>query len=400
MFMISNTINIPDKIYLGDAILYYPRFSDKEYERRNYLVKKLMGEKDLDALLIYSTSPSNGAIHYLTNYVTRAPTYLVYPLEGEPILILNFYNHIPCAFSMSIVRDIRWHGNDPVNALTKALSERNLVRSRIGVVGYESIPYKIIEGLRRSLPHNIFIDVSKEYNSIRWIRSEEELEWFRISAQLTDRAMETLKEAIRPGISEFELNAEVYRSVIREGGDIWISYISSTDMDNPDLFVPWQFPRNRRIKKGDVIITEISANYYTYITQLHRPFSVGIEPSQIYRKLFEVALETFYRVVKVLRPGATTNDVINAASIIEEYGFSIYDSLVHGESGKYPEIGTMSSPHVKESFIFRENMVLVVQPQPITKDYKAGIQLGATVVVKEGGAEILNKYPFEFITCY
>jgi len=60
----------------------------------------------------------------------------------------------------------------------------------------------------------------------------------------------------------------------------------------------------------------------------------------------------------------------------------------------------MSSPHVKESFIFRENMVLVVQPQPITKDYKAGIQLGATVVVKEGGAEILNKYPFEFITCY
>lgn len=379
--------------------MYYPRFSDKEYERRYSLVKKLMSERGLDALLIYSSSPSIGTVHYLSNYVTRSPTYLVFPLEGDPTLVLSFYNHIPCALSMSIVKDIRWDYNDPATAISKILVEKKLTSSRLGVVGMASIPYIVIDRLKKKFPEIEFIDVSREYNDIRWVRSEEELEWFRISASIADEAMESLRKTIRPGISERDLHAEVYRRTISLGGDVWIAYITSTSMESPDAFVPWQFPRIRTLRGGDIVITEISSNYYTYTTQLHRPFAVSTQPSQIYRKLFEAALECFYRVVKILKPGATTEDILEASSIIEEYGFTIYDSLVHGESGKNPELGSISSPHLKEYFVFKENMVVVVQPQPVTKDLKAGLQVGATVVIRSGGAEILNKYPFEFAIC-
>jgi hypothetical protein len=44
-------------------------------------------------------------------------------------------------------------------------------------------------------------------------------------------------------------------------------------------------------------------------------------------------------------------------------------------------------------------MVHVIQPNPITRDHTAGLQLGAAVVVKHGGGEPLHNYPFKFPVC-
>ncbi len=170
-------------------------------------------------------------------------------------------------------------------------------------------------------------------------------------------------------------------------------------MDNPDVFVPWQLPTPRVLNVGDVVITEITVGYYGYFSQIHRPFAVAREPNALYRKLFDVALECYELVAKVLRPGATTEDVLNATSVIEENGFTVYDSLVHGESAMNPELGTRTSAHTKESFTFRENMMVVIQPQPITLDRRAGLQLGAANIVTANGAKCLHNYPFKFPVC-
>lgn len=44
-------------------------------------------------------------------------------------------------------------------------------------------------------------------------------------------------------------------------------------------------------------------------------------------------------------------------------------------------------------------MVHVIQPNPITKDFKAGLQLGAAVLVTKNGGEALHNYPFKFPVC-
>jgi hypothetical protein len=44
-------------------------------------------------------------------------------------------------------------------------------------------------------------------------------------------------------------------------------------------------------------------------------------------------------------------------------------------------------------------MVHVIQPNPVTRDLRAGLQLGAAVLVKPAGGEALHNYPFKFPVC-
>ncbi len=377
----------------------YPRFSDKEYQRRADLVKKMMREKGLEALLIYAPNSNTGNVTYLSNYIGISPSYLIYLLDSEPTLILHFYNHIPATREMSIVKDVQWHYNDPAKCVVDNLSKRRLDKSRIGVAGFASIPYIQFSAIKEGLTDATFVDVSHEYNWIRWIRSEEELEWFGKSAYLTDLTMYALEKKIRPGLTIHDLNAIVHEAFLKEGGQLWIAFLASTNMASPDVFVPWQVPTFKILRQGDVVITEITVGYHGYNAQIHRPFAVAAQPTELYKSLFDTALTCYENVSRALKDGATSEDVLDATSVIEENGFTVYDSLVHGEGAKNPELGSRTSVHPKEPFVFRENMVCVIQPQPITKDYKAGLQLGAAAVVTKNGARCLHSYPFKFPVC-
>jgi Xaa-Pro aminopeptidase len=124
--------------------------------------------------------------------------------------------------------------------------------------------------------------------------------------------------------------------------------------------------------------------------------AVGREPSALYRKLFDVALECYANVKSICRPGITSEELIAATSVIEQNGFTTYDSVFNGEAGTAPELGTRSAAHPLEPWTLIENMVHVIQPNPITRDCKAGLQLGAAVLVKPTGGEALHTYPFNF----
>lgn len=380
--------------------MLYPRFSDAEYERRKSFANSLMKNKNLDALLIYSAGPG-GPITYLTGYLSRQPpAYLIYPLNGEPTLILYFNNHIPCAREMSNVDDIQWDRNNSAKSVVENIERKKLSKSSFGIVGMNTIPYSQYAEIIENLPACKFANVTREFNAQKSIKSEEELDWYRRSAFLTDLTVEALEKKIRPGLSENDLVAIVHDAYLHSGGQPGaLAFVSSTDMNNPDLYVPWQHAADRVLQKGHVVITEIGAPYFGYQAQIQRPFAVGTEPTKLYKDLFDAALECYERVARVLKPGATSEDVVRASSVIEERGFTACDSLVHGEGGKNPELGTKSSAHPLEPFTFKENTIVVIQPQPITRDQKAGLQLGSTTIVTPNGARSLHNYPLKFPVC-
>ena len=386
---------------LAQKELFYPRFSEREYARRYALVKGMMKKKGLDALLVFSSRQNDGAVNYLTNFMSGLPTYLLFPLEGEPVLVLHFYNHIPCAQAMSIISEIEWNRHDPASYLVKKMRQKRLDKATIGVTGLRGMPYQDFQGVTSGLPRARFVDVSSDYNWIRWIRSDEELEWYRKGAHFADLTAEALECSVRPGLTGHDLSAICYEAVLREGGRVYTEqFIASTSMKSPTIFVPWMVSLPHVLSKGDVVITELTASYFAgYTGQIHRPYAVASAPTRLYRRLFDVALDCYERVAKVLRPGATTEDVLEATSVIEENGFTVYDSLLHQEGGANPELGSRSSVHNKQRFTFKENMVYVIQPQPITKDRKAGLQLGSTVVIRSGGAQNLCTYPLKFPVC-
>ena len=88
--------------------------------------------------------------------------------------------------------------------------------------------------------------------------------------------------------------------------------------------------------------------------------------------------------------------------MIEEAGFSIYDDLLHGYGGGYlpPVLRTPETAHgpVPE-FTFEENMTVVIQPNVITKDERAGVQVGELVRISADGIESLHRYPMRFTVC-
>jgi len=276
-----------------------------------------------------------------------------------------------------------------------------MATGNIGVVGLsDSIPFGQFSTLQAELPDANFVDLSRPYDEIRWVRSPEELEWFKKSAYLTDLTCESLENNIRPGLTWRDLTRMVYEAHFPHGGSPGITYLSSTSMETPTRFIPWQFASGNTIRKGDIVLTEITISYWGYDAQIHRPFAVASKPTLIYKELFDVAYQCFEKVRKALRPDATSKQVVEASSIIEESGFTVYDSLLHGERGQNPELGTASSPHAFEEFKFEENMVMVIQPNPVDEKKGVGLQLGAAVVIKPGGSKCLHHYPFKFTVCW
>jgi Xaa-Pro aminopeptidase len=376
----------------------YPRFSDAEYARRYAAVRAAMQRENLDAILI-SGARGSSEVHYLSNYLAQSPCWLLFSREGEPTVFVHFFNHQPCAKAQSVVNDVRWYGPTPMPTLAEAIRRRDLTKSKIGLVSMRSMSYGNVTELQRLFPAAEFVEFGPTFGRVRRVRSEEELSYLRRSGYLTDLACEALEQKLRPGMTEQDILSIVYGSYIKNGGDPGIHFIATTKMDEPDRFVPWQKTTARVIEKGSVVITELTVSYWGYSTQIHRPFAIGKEPSPLYRKLFDTALECYENMRRICKPDTTSEQLIAASSVIEENGFTAYDSVFHGEAGKSPELGTRSAAHPLEPWTLIENMVHVVQPNPITKDFKAGLQLGAAVIVKPNGGEPLHNYPFKFPVC-
>lgn len=376
----------------------FPRFSETEVARRYAAVRAAMQQENIDALLI-SGARGSSEVHYLSNYLAQSPSWLLFPREGEPAVFIHFFNHQPCAKAQSVVNDVRWYGPTPMPTLAEEIRRRELTKSRIGLVSMRAMSYGHVIELQRLFPAAEFVEFGPAFGRIRRVRSEEELTYLRRSGYLTDLACEALEQKLRPGMTEQEILSIVYGAYIKNGGDPGIHFIATTKMDEPDRFVPWQKTTPRVIEAGSVVITELTVSYWGYSTQIHRPFAIGEEPSPLYRRLFDTALDCYESMRRICRPGTTSEQLIAASSVIEENGFTTYDSVFHGEAGKSPELGTRSAAHPLEPWTLIENMVHVIQPNPITKDFKAGLQLGAAVIVKPNGGEPLHNYPFKFPVC-
>ncbi|MFQ5896585.1 MAG: M24 family metallopeptidase, partial [Nitrospinota bacterium] len=360
---------------MAEPEVRFPRFSDAEMARRHGLVRQLMEERALEALLVHGGSGAGAGVHWLTHYPSPRPCWLILPREGAMTLFLHFFNHIPCTRAITQLGDIRcYHPSAPL-AVAGALREKGLEAGRVGVVGLATtIPHAQFERLKAELPRAHFEDVSGPFHALRKARSEEELAWFRESARLTDATCEALEAHIRPGLSEFDLSRIIHDAFLPEGGQLGIHFLSTTPMANPARPVPWQYPTPRRLRAGDAVIAEITVSYWGYAAQIHRPFAVARAPTPLYQALFDAALECYERVRAIAKPGTTSREIVDATALIEERGFTVFDSLFHGEAGRNPELGTRTSAHAFEEYVLQENEVVVVQPNPMTPDGRAGLQ--------------------------
>ena len=367
----------------------YPRFSDAEMSRRRAALTAAMAERNVSHALLYGANRSGSAVGWLTRWpVTREALVIVTP--GEPdLLLVNFFNHLPNAEEMATEAEVRWAGERPARTAVDELQRRGAAGGRIGVIG--PLGYRAHGALAELAAEVVGLD--DLYTGLRLVKSEEELEWLRVGTALTDDAVRALAEGARPGMDERRLGDLVERAYVGRGGTTHIHYFAATSMAEPARSVPAQWPSTRELKSGDALTCEISASWWDHPGQLLRTFAVGAEPTPLYRELHEVADAAFDAVAARLRAGATAAELVEASRLIEDAGFTIRDDLVHGFVGGYlpPVVGRAHRDEAPE-FTFEAGMTVVVQPNVITPDERAGVQTGELLLVTEGGAVRLHAY--------
>jgi Xaa-Pro dipeptidase len=394
----------------------WDRFTSAEMERRYALARGLMEEHGLGALVLFGNSGvSRGNManaFWLSNHLDLHHSYLVVPRDPgeEAALYTGLTNHVPNAREVTDVPIVEWGGYDPAAAVAGRLGEIGVTRGRVGLVGVNAtfsmgMPYAHHARLADELPHLELVDVTAAFARLRLVKSEEEVEWLRKAAELTDRAIHALAEGARPGMTDVELVALAEAAYRPAGGIPRIMFLRSMAMDDPNGCLPAQNPSHRSIGPGDVIIDEFSASYWGYTGQIQRPVFVEAEPTPEWQRMFDVALEAYGRIAEALRPGATEADVIRAGSVIGEAGYVVYDDLVHGYGvdimppivdrscwAYWPWDDARPAP---EGRTFEEGMAVVIQPNPVTPDERMGLQLGGLVIVRADRVEPLHAVPFE-----
>ena len=384
-------------------------FTPAEMARRWGLARRLMDRHDLRALLLYGNSGVNrhnqANVFWLSNHLDLHHCYLLAPRDEavEPALYTGLGNHVPDARRIAQVPVVAWGGHDPAATVAERLRATGVTRGRLGIVGVNAtfgigMPWQHHAALRRALPDLELVDVTADLAALRAVKSEEELDWLRRAAGYTDRAVEALRAEVKPGIPEYALLGIVEGAYRSDGGLPHIAFVRSMPMAAPNGCLPAQNPSGRLLGEGDVIITEISASYWGYSGQIHRPVFVRAEPTPAWQRLFDTALDAYRGIIDAMRPGACEADVIRAASVIGERGYAIYDDLVHGYGIDrsccrfWPWDERRPAPAGRR---FQRNMAVVVQPNPVTPDERMGLQLGALTVVTDAGAQTLHRVPFE-----
>jgi len=369
----------------------YPRFSEEEFLRRRNALAAVMKKHDLDHLLIVTDHRAGNAPQWVTGWPGTVEAYVIFT-PGEPMTMhVEWFNHFPLAKKLARDCDVRWGEHRGIDKTVEELKRRGA--KRVGLIG------PLISRKREKLSEFTIAELDAEYVRLRLIKSEEEIDWLRIGAAMSDAGFSSLLSNVRPGMTERELGNLVERAYVGEGGTTFIHYIGVTSMEKPHICVPPQYHSARKTRSGDVVFCELSASWWDYSGQVLRSFTVGAPATFLYEDLHETAEAAFDAVTGVVRHGTTMQEIVAAAGVIEDRGYTIYDDLMHGFGGGYfpPVVGSKSRPAGPlPDMTLEENMTVVVQPNVVTQDHKAGVQVGELIRVTKTGFERLHRAPRGF----
>jgi Xaa-Pro dipeptidase len=361
--------------------------------RRRAALARELERNDIRYALVYGANRSGSAVSWLTGWpVTREALLVVAPEPDDDVLLVSFFNHVPQARRLSATR-VEWTGPRAVATALDLIAARGRLPGRIGLAG--ALPFDQYRLLAEQVPD--VVDLNPAYTGLRLIKSGEEVAALRRGAALSDAAIAALADALRPGATDHEVLARTEQAYTAQGGLHHIHYLGVTAMDEPALAVPAQWPTGRVIRPRDVVTCEISAAAAPeYAGQVLRTFTVGAPATALYRELHDVAAAAFEAVAQKLIPGTPAGDLAAAATaIIGQAGLTAIDDLVHGFGGGYlpPVVPAPGRRLPAPDFVLAAGMTVVVQPNVVTRDGRAGVQTGELLLVTGHGPERLHAYP-------
>ena len=235
------------------------------------------------------------------------------------------------------------------------------------------------------------------YNS-RIIKDENEIKLLKKGSKIIDEMFEICSKKMKVGQKESELQSILMAYAI-EQQMFDTGYKSTLNpliiAGGPNGALPHAQVTQRKFRKGDLIVVDLTLRYKGYVSDSTRTFAIG-KISQQATEAYEIVKESQKIGLREVKPNANTKDIDFACrKYIEDknYGKYFIHSTGHGiglEVHELPNVSYRSGTQLKE------NMAITVEPG-IYIPNKFGIRIEDSLIVKQKPI-IMHKFTKDLVT--
>lgn len=363
-----------------------------ELQWRVSRIRRALAGAGMDALLVFAPAWRRENIRYLTDAALDSSVAFAYlPSTGAPTVFVCSEADARAVQRAGLVEDVRRIAFPDVAEVAERV-RADARNGRIGVAGAELLPFKVRQQLETLLPHAELASATALMDIVRLVKSDLEIARMRRAGAICDSAWQAFQEACRPGAREFEIVAEVEARLRGAGAEDNFMLIASGGGDVRGMTPP----SDRRLRKGDLVRTELTPQFGGYWTQICRTAVLG-PPSAEQKESFALFNDAVAAGLDVIKPGVTAHDVARAENdVFRRHGYGEYCTSeytrVRGHClGLYlDEVLILEDVHT----VLEQNTVLIVHPNTFTP--LAGyFVLGDSVVITANGHEKLFTTPRE-----
>ncbi|MBS1664698.1 MAG: aminopeptidase P family protein [Bacteroidetes bacterium] len=268
--------------------------------------------------------------------------------------------------------------------------------------------YRFIREMQEKYPLHGYRRSAKILRDVRTVKTALEVSQMQEAADITGATFQDVLKMIRPGIMEYEIEAEIYRGFLsrKSSGPAYNSIIASGDRARTLHYVS----NNQECKDGELILMDFGAEYGGYCADLTRTVPVNGKFSKRQKEVYNACLDLHRFAKSLLKPGIsladyhkqmgeeagkafvrigllTESDLKNQTPENPAYFKYMYHGVSHHLGIDVHDLGPRSEP-------LREGMVLTVEPGIYIEEEQMGIRIENDVwITADGNLDLMGKIP-------
>lgn len=270
--------------------------------------------------------------------------------------------------------------------------------------------YRYAEAMIKRYPLHNYYRSARIMKELRAVKSSLEVEVLQKAIDITHQTFERLLEFIQPGVTEYEIEAEIFHSFIsqRSEGPAYNSIIASGDRARTLHYIS----NNEECMDGELLLMDFGANYGGYCADLTRTVPVNGKFTKRQKDVYNACLHLHNYAKSLLKPGITIldytdkvgeeaskqflkigllkkEDLKNEDPDNRAYRKYLYHGISHHLGIDVHDLGTRTEPIVP-------GMVFTVEPGIYIEEEQMGVRIENNIwITKSGNKDLMAKIPIE-----